>query len=71
MAEEKRVPPFIVKHYRTKEDKYGVEVGVAWRAGETGIAIQLREGLAIVGGLGRVVIWPNTPREDTSRSQEA
>jgi hypothetical protein len=54
-ALEDRRPPYIVKSYRDKEDRYGVEVGAGWKVGTGGIAITIREGLAVSG---RIVAWP-------------
>jgi hypothetical protein len=52
---EDRRPPYVVKSYRDKEDRYGVEVGAGWKVGQGGIAITIREGLAVSG---RIVAWP-------------
>ena len=51
-------PPFLIKHYRDKEDRHGVVIGAAWKVGQNGWAIVLRDGLGITGGIGRVVMWP-------------
>lgn len=62
MSEHRR-PDYRVKVYADRDDRYGCEVGAAWRLSGGGIRVVLRGGIAVNGSL---VLWPAESTEGRS-----